>query len=179
MRFWWLQNTDVWAKCIIFWTDILVFSEYYWACEVKIFYIFFHITLEGLFFWEVTGCQVRLHDFPLDPNQRRNNTFQYFALTAHHQHSVSTASANSPHRPCVTSNLSNSMKYHICRVLPPADHLLHWAAAPSCLARCLCTVFPRSWLARPPVTWNWTDWLVSSSAQVCLYPAINLCGKKC
>ena len=84
-----------------------------------------------------------------------------------------------PNKHWITGNVSNGMEHCEYQVLPPADRLLHWAAAPSCLALRLCTGFPGSWLARPPVTRTWNYWFVSSSAQVCLYPAINSCAKEC
>ena len=88
-------------------------------------------------------------------------------------------SMSSPHKHWITGNVSNGMEHCEYQVLPPADRLLHWAAAPSCLALRLCTGFPGSWLARPPVTRTGNYRFVSSSAQVCLYPAINSCAKEC
>ena len=91
---------------------------------------------------------------------------------------AASQSMSSPHKHSITGNLNNGMKHCEYQVLPSADRLLYWAAEPSCLALRLCMGFPGSWLAHPPVTRNWSYRFVSSSAQVCLYPAINSCGKK-
>lgn len=147
------------------------------TCDPKNFHIFFHTTHTWylryyLFFgiWQ----NVRFSLAPLLQAVCREET-KYLFLNPfkHHPWAVSTASISSPYKRCTTRKLDNRKKNWRYKVLPEEDHLFHLAATTPCSDLCLCMVFQGSWLACPPVRWTWTYCFVSSSAQICLYPAVN------